>query len=73
LLTTYKILSNILLPRLIPYAKEIIGDHQCGFQNNRSTDHIHCFRQILGKKWEYNEEVYYLFINLKKAYDSVRK
>jgi len=29
--TTYKILSNILLTRLIPYAKEIIGDHECGF------------------------------------------
>ena len=25
--TTYKILSNILLSRLIPYAEEIIGDH----------------------------------------------
>ena len=25
--TTYKILSNILLSRLVPYAKEIIGDH----------------------------------------------
>jgi len=25
--TTYKILSNILLSRLIPFAKEIIGDH----------------------------------------------
>jgi hypothetical protein len=29
--TSYKILSNILLSRLIPYADEIIGDHQCGF------------------------------------------
>jgi len=29
--TTYKILYNFLLSRLIPYAKEIIGDHQCGF------------------------------------------
>ena len=29
--TTYKILSYILLSRLVPYAKEIIGDHQCGF------------------------------------------
>jgi len=28
---TYKILSNILLSRLTPYAEEIIGDHQCGF------------------------------------------
>jgi hypothetical protein len=26
--TTYKILSNILLSRLIPYAEEIIGDHK---------------------------------------------
>jgi len=49
--TTYKMLSNILLSRLIPYAKEIIGDHQCGFRRNRSTiDHIFCIRQILEKK-----------------------
>jgi hypothetical protein len=41
LLIIYKILSNILLSRLIPYAEEIIGDHQCGFQHDRSTtDHI---------------------------------
>jgi len=51
--TTYKILSNILLSRLIPYAEEVIGDHQCGFRRNRSTtDHILCIRQILEKKWE---------------------
>jgi len=38
--TTYRILSNILLLRLTPYAEEIIGDHHCGFQYNRSnTDH----------------------------------
>jgi len=43
--TTYKILSNILLSRLIPYAKEIIGDHQCGFRRNRSSiDNIFCIR-----------------------------
>jgi hypothetical protein len=29
--TAYKILSNILLARLIPYVSEIIRDHQCGF------------------------------------------
>jgi len=72
--TTYKILSNILLSSLIPYAKEIIGDHQCDFRRNRSTiDHIFCIRQILEKKWEYNEEVHRLFIDFKKAYDSVRR
>jgi len=72
--TTYKILSNILLSRLIPYAKEIIGDHQCGFRRNRSTiDHVFCIHQILEKKWEYSEPVHQLFIDFKKAYDSVRR
>jgi hypothetical protein len=28
---TYKILSNILLSRLTPYAEEIIGYYQCNF------------------------------------------
>jgi len=66
--TTYKVLSNILLSRFIPYAKEFIGDHQCGFRRNRSTiDHIFCIRQILHKKWEYSEPVHQLFIDFKKA------
>ncbi len=72
--TTYKILSNILLSRLTPYAEEIIGYHQCGFRCNRSaTDHVFCIRQMLEKKWGYNEAVHQLFIDFKKAYDSVRK
>jgi hypothetical protein len=72
--TTYKMLSNIFLSRLIPYAKEIIGDHKCGFRRSRSTiDHIFCIRQTIQKKWEYNEEVHQLFIDFKKAYDSVRR
>jgi len=32
-----------------------------------------CIRQILEKKWEYNEPVHQLFIDFKKAYDSVRR
>ena len=60
--------------KLIPYAKEIIGDHQCGFRRKRSTiDHIFCLRQMLEKKWESNEEVHQLFIDFTKAYDSVRR
>jgi hypothetical protein len=71
---TYKILANILLSRLTPYAEEIIGDHQCGFRRNRSTtDHIFSIRQILEEKWEYNEAVCQLFIDFKKAYDSFRR
>jgi hypothetical protein len=48
--TSYKILSNILLSRLTPYADKIIGDHQCGFWRNHSTtDLIFCILQILEK------------------------
>jgi hypothetical protein len=35
--TAYRILSNILLARLIPYVNEVTGDNQCGFRRNRST------------------------------------
>jgi hypothetical protein len=67
-------LSNILLSKLSPYVDEIIGYHQCGFRRNRSiTDQIFCIYQILEKKWEYNETVHQLFIDFKKAYDSVRR
>jgi hypothetical protein len=63
-----KILSNFLLSSLIPYADEVIGDHQCGFRCNRlKTD------QILEKKREHNGTVHQLFIDFKKAYDSIRR
>jgi hypothetical protein len=66
--TIYKILCNILLSRLTPYAEEIFGEHQCGFRRNRSTtDRIFCIPQILERKWEYNEVVHRLFIDVKKT------
>jgi hypothetical protein len=74
LLTSYKILSNILLSRLRPYIDEIIGDRQCGFRRNRSTsDQIFCTHQMLEKKLEYSKTVHQLLIDFKKAYDSVRR
>jgi hypothetical protein len=72
--TAYKISSNIFLARLTPYVKEIIGGHQCGFCCNRSTkDQILYIQQILQKKWEYNGTVHQLFIDFKKAYESVKR
>jgi hypothetical protein len=72
--TAYKALSNILLARLTPYISKVIGDHQCGFHRDRSTtDQIFYIRQILEKKWEYNGTVHQLFIDFKKAYDSVKR
>jgi hypothetical protein len=37
------------------------------------TDQIFCIWQILEKKWEYNGTVHQLFIEFKKAYESVRR
>jgi hypothetical protein len=72
--TAYKILSNILLARLTPYVNEVIGDHQCGFRRNRSTtDQIFYIRQTVEKKWEYNGTAHQLFLDFKKAYDSVKR
>ena len=73
-LTTYKILFNNLLSRLTPYAEEITGDLQCGYRRNRSTtDHIFCIHQILEKKWGHKGALHQLYIDFKKAYDSVRR
>jgi hypothetical protein len=71
---SYKIISNILISGLIPYADEIVGIHQCRFRHNRSTTaQIFYVHQILEKKWGYNGTVHQLFIDFKKAYDSVRR
>jgi hypothetical protein len=49
--TSYKILSNILLSRLTPYADEIIGDHQCGFRRNRTTtDQVFSMPHLIEKR-----------------------
>jgi hypothetical protein len=38
-----------------------------------TTFKIFCICQILEKKWECNETIHQLFIDFKKAYDSVRR
>jgi hypothetical protein len=54
--------------------KKFLGDHQYGFRHNKSTNEdIFCICQILEKKLEYNEAVYQLFMDFKKAYDSARR
>ena len=74
--TTYKILSNILLSRLTPYADGIIGNHQSGFRRNiliLLIIRVCCIYDIHEKKWKYYEAVNRLFMGLKKTYDLVRK
>jgi hypothetical protein len=60
--------------KLIVYADEIIGDHQYRFGCSRSmTSRIIYIHQILEKKWEFSGMIHQLFIDFKKAYDSIRR
>ena len=52
LLSTYKIISNVLLSMLTRFSQEITGDHQCGFRRNKSTtDHSSNTWKEMGITW----------------------
>jgi len=71
---TYKILAYCILDRIKPLSDGVLGEYQGGFRPNRSTtDQIFCIRQIAQKSWEYNNELYILFIDFEKAYDSIHR
>jgi sorting nexin-29 len=60
----YKILSNILFNRLSLCVEGIIGDYQCEFRQERSTnDQIFTIHQVLEKCNEFQIETHHLFID----------
>lgn len=64
--------AKILLSRLTPYLEENLGGYQCRFQKGRSTIEQHSsIDQIIEKKDEYRENIWQLFADFKKAYDSI--
>jgi sorting nexin-29 len=71
LCVAYKIFSNILFNRLMPYMETTIGDYQCGYCQERSAvDQIFTVRRILEKCSEHGKDTHHLFIDFKAAYDS---
>jgi sorting nexin-29 len=71
LCVAYKIFSNILFNRLLPYVETTTGDYQCGYRGERSTiDQIFTIRQIL-EKCEHGKDTHHFFIDFKAAYDSI--
>ena len=70
----YKILSSIILERLKEYSEEILGEYQCGFKpQRRTTDQIFVVRQILAKFYVHDIDLHLLFIDFKKAFDSINQ
>jgi len=52
--------------------RENYWNFQCGFRRNRpTTDCVFCIFQVPEKKREYKKPVHHLFIEFKKAYDSL--
>ena len=67
-----KILSGIILQRLIDVLDEILRDQQMGFRKNRScTDHIATLKIIAEQSLECNTSPYITFKDFKKTFDSV--
>ena len=69
-----KILSRVLLNRLLPVAETFLPESQCGFRPGRgTTDMIFAARQLQEKAREHNQEIHMVFIDLTKAFDSVNR
>ena len=72
--TAYKVLSRVIYKRLETSMNIICGEYQAGFRTNRgTTDHIFTIRQVIEKCAEFNIDIHMLFIDFKKAYDSIKR
>ena len=65
--------ARILQDRLQKLAEEELPESQCGFRKDCGccSDMIFTVRQLVEKSWEHRAKMFFLFIDLEKAYDSV--
>ncbi|KAI8519286.1 hypothetical protein Bbelb_025430 [Branchiostoma belcheri] len=69
-----KLLARIILNRLITVTEKHLPEAQCGFRPGRSTiDMIFAVRQVQEKCKEQNLDLYAVFIDLTKAFDTVSR
>jgi len=67
-----KIFGRIVQNRLQVIAEGLLPDSQCGFcKGGGYTDMIFVVRQLMEKTREHGDSLFLLFVDLKKAYDSV--
>lgn len=67
-----KVFARLIQQRLQTVAEEVVPESQCGFRKERGcVDMIFAARQLIEKCYEHDESLFILFIDLRKAYDSV--
>ena len=67
-----KVFARILQQRLQAVAEGELAESQCGFRKGRRcTDMVFYARQLVEKAIEHEELLYVVFVDLRKAYDSV--
>ena len=69
-----KLYSRIIENRLRETVEKNLAEHQSGFRPGRSVqDHIFTLKQISEKTCRYNKKTHIGFVDLQKAFDSVRR
>ena len=70
-----KIMARVILNRITQYLlDDVVSESQCGFRRYRGTiDMIFAVRQIQEKCREQNMNLYILFVDLTKAFDTVSR
>ena len=67
-----KVFAKVIQQRLQVVVEEVVADSQCSFRCNRGCiDMIFCVHQLIEKTTEHDTKAFILFVDLKKAYDSV--
>ena len=69
-----KMMAKIIHERLARIAESVLTESQCGFRRNRSTiDMIFSLRQVQEKAIEQYRDLYIIFIDFRKAFDTVNR
>ena len=69
-----KVLMRIILNRIKESMDEQLREEQAGFRSNRSCiDHINTLRIIVEQSQEFISNLYLLFIDFEKAFDSINR
>ena len=67
-----KVCGRLIQDRLQLVAEQELPESQCGFRPGRGcADAIFSIRQLIEKSYEHRQKLFCVFVDLKKAYDSV--